>query len=117
MIKLYAYKRRTKIGSNNSKYSEEMRERTARHVIESGKSATRVSEKMGITNTFFRWVREYRRKNQMPTYAESKGIKQATTKSDKEASRQLKAKEKRIRDLEEEVEILKKSLRIFMQPL
>ena len=98
------------MGSNNSKYSEEMRERTARHVIESGKSATRVSEEMGIdTNTVCRWVREYRRKNQMPTYAESKGIKQATTKSDKEASRQLKAKEKRIRDLEEEVEILKKS--------
>ena len=106
------------MGSNNSKYSEEMRERTARHVIESGKSATRVSEEMGIdTNTVCRWFREYRRKNQMPTYAESKGIKQATTKSDKEASRQLKAKEKRIRDLEEEVEILKKSLRIFMQPL
>lgn len=34
----------TKMGSNNSKYSEEMRERTARHVIESGKSVTKESE-------------------------------------------------------------------------
>lgn len=104
--------------SNNSKYSDEMRERTARHILESGKSATSVAEEMGIdTNTVCRWVRDYRRKNHLPSYAENKGIKQATTKVDKEASKQLKAKDKRIKELEEEVEILKKSLRIFMQPL
>ncbi len=104
--------------SNNSKYSDEMRERTVRHILESGKSATSVAEEMGIdTNTVCRWVRDYRRKNHLPSYAESKGIKQATTKVDKEASKQLKAKDKRIKELEEEVEILKKSLRIFMQPL
>ena len=34
--------------SNNSKYSEEMRERTAVYVIESGKSATSVAEEMGV---------------------------------------------------------------------
>lgn len=104
--------------SNNSKYSEEIRERTARHIIESGKSATSVSEEMGIdTNTVCRWVREYRRKNRLPSYAESKGIKHVTTKIDKEMNKQLKARDKRITELEEEVEILKKSLRIFMRPL
>jgi transposase len=95
-----------------------MRERTARHIIESGKSATSVAEEMGIdTNTVCRWVRDYRRKHHLPTYSDSKGIKQATTKADKETNKQLKAKDKRIKELEEEVEILKKSLRIFMQPL
>lgn len=104
--------------SNNSKYTEEIRERTARHIVESGKSATSVAEEMGIdTNTVCRWVRDYRRKHHLPSYAESKGIKQVATKIDKEANRQLKARDKRIKELEEEVEILKKSLRIFMRPL
>ena len=34
--------------SNNSKYTEEMREQTAQYIIESGKSATGVAEKLGI---------------------------------------------------------------------
>ena len=46
--------------SNNSKYSQEMREQTARLVIESGKSATSMAEEMGIdTNTVCKWVRDY----------------------------------------------------------
>ena len=106
------------MGSNNSKYTEEIRERTARHIIESGKSATGVAEEMGIDiNTVCRWLRDYRRKHHLPSYAESKGIKQVSTRIDKEANKQLKARDKRIKDLEEEVEILKKSLRIFMRPL
>jgi len=104
--------------SNNCKYNEEIRERTARHIVESGKSATSVAEEMGIdTNTVCRWVRDYRRKHHLPSYAETKGIKLVATKIDKEVNRQLKARDKRIKELEEEVEILKKSLRIFMRPL
>ncbi len=117
--------------SNNSKYSEEMRERTAAYVIESGKSATSVAEEMGIdTNTVCRWVRAYRRKHGMPTYAEEKGIQVKPAKDSmelkqriKELERQLKEKDKEIerhkKKIEEErtnVEILKKSLHIFMQP-
>ncbi len=33
--------------SNNSKYTNEMRERTAKFIIENGKSATSVAEEMG----------------------------------------------------------------------
>ena len=73
---------------------------------------------MGIdTNTVCRWVRDYRRKNHMPSYEQSKGIKKVTDHYDKEVNKQLKERDKRIRNLEEEVDILKKSLRIFMQPL
>ena len=34
--------------SNNSKYTQEMRDKTARYVLETGKSATSVAEEMGI---------------------------------------------------------------------
>jgi len=84
--------------SNNSKYSEEMRERTSKFIIESGKSATSVAEELGIEiNTVCRWVRDYRRKHKMPSYSDEKGI----LKGPKEEK--------------EKVEILKKSLHIFME--
>ena len=48
--------------SNNSKYSPEMREQTARFILESNRSATSVAEEMGIdTNTVCHWVRDLRR--------------------------------------------------------
>ena len=109
--------------SNNSKYSEEMREQTAKLIIESGKSATSMAEDLGIdTNTVCRWVRDYRRVNNLPTYAQAKGIKTSTPKNErelllenKELERQLKKQRKELEDEKEKVEILKKSLHIFMQ--
>lgn len=51
------------------KCMEEMRERTAKYILENGKSATSVAEEMGIDpNTICRWVRDYRRKHGMPNY-------------------------------------------------
>ena len=110
--------------SNRSKYSQEMREETAKFILESGKSATSVAEELGIdVNTVCRWVRDYRRKHGMPSYAEEKGIERAKDKSQgeqkyriKELERQLKKKEKELQEEKEKVEILKKSLHIFMQP-
>ena len=110
--------------SNNSKYTQEMREQTAKLIIESGRSATSFAEEMGIdTNTICRWVRDYRRQKKMPTWAESRGIKAQKPMSEKELvqrnkelERELKHKEKQIADEREKIEILKKSLLIFMQP-
>jgi len=112
------------LASNNCKYSEEMRERTAQHIIETGKSATSMAEEMGIdTNTVCRWVRDYRKKYKMPTYAESKGIKRSEPKSNsellyrvKELEKEVKLKEKELEAEKNKVEILKKSLHIFIQP-
>lgn len=110
--------------SNNNKYSEEVRTNTAKFVLESGKSATSVAEEMGIDiNTVCRWVRDYRRKNGLPSYAEEKGIvRRDETVNDKEKAarikeleKQVKKKEKLLQDEKEKVEILKKSLHIFMQ--
>ena len=101
-----------------------MREETARFILESGKSATSVAEEMGIdTNTVCRWVRDYRRAHNMPSYAEAKGIVKKEPKTEgelmqriKELEKAVKKREKELADEKEKVEILKKSLHIFMQP-
>lgn len=117
--------------SNNTKYSEEMRTQTAAYILESGKSATSVAEEMGIDkNTVCKWVRDYRRAHNLPTYAEENGIKMPPPREikddrarNKELEAKLKEKEKELKRLEkqladerETVEILKKSLHIFMRP-
>ena len=38
--------------SNNSKYTDEIREQTARYILEKGKSATSVAEEMDRRNAF-----------------------------------------------------------------
>lgn len=109
--------------SNRSKYSEEMREKTVKFILDSGKSATSVAEELGIdVNTVCRWVRDHRRKNNMPSYAEEKGIvKRPYKRKDEkdlkiiELEKALKQKNKLLEEEKEKVEILKKSLRIFME--
>ncbi len=110
--------------SNNSKYTQEMREQTVRYILENGKSATSMAEEMGIdVNTVCRWVRDYRKAHNMPSYAEEKGIVRREPKTEgelvnkiKELEKELKKKEKELNEEKEKVEILKKSLHIFMQP-
>jgi transposase len=110
--------------SNNSKYTEEMRERTVLHILNSGKSATSVAEELGIdTNTVCKWVREHRRKNNLPSATETKHIERVaktidpndTKRKVKELENRLRQKEKELAEERENVEILKKSLHIFMR--
>lgn len=110
--------------SNNSKYTEEMRERTVLHILNSGKSATAVAEELGIdTNTVCKWVREYRRKNNLPSATEAKAREHTTRTADpndakrkfREMETRLRQKEKELAEERENVEILKKSLHIFMR--
>ena len=69
---------------NNSKYTQEPREKTARYVLETG-NATSVAEELGInTNTVCKWVREYRRKHELPSYAEEKGIQKKEPQTEDE---------------------------------
>ena len=102
--------------SNNSKYTPEFREETAKYIIESGISGTSVAEEIGIDkNTVCSWVRAYRKKNGMPTYAEEKGIQPLSVKEMTEENRRIKDLEKEnrrlrkeLQDEQEKVEILKK---------
>ena len=83
------------------KYSPEMKEQTVKYILEGGKSACKVAVELGIDkNTICRWVREYREAHQMPTY---------------EVERKIKKQSAELADEKEKVEILKKSLHIFMQ--
>jgi len=108
--------------SNRTKYAVEFRDQTAKHIIESGISATAMSEEIGIDkNTVCRWVRDYRRKNELPSWHEEKrrSPKKNTSYNkdlvweNKVLAKELKDKKKIIANLEEEKEILKKSLAIF----
>jgi len=110
--------------SPNSKYTPEFRENTAKHIIESKKSATSVAEDIGVdVNTVCRWVRDYRKAHNLPTWAQEKGIKplkKLKTETDllyekKELERELKRRNKELADKQETIEILKKSLAIFTQ--
>lgn len=111
------------MASNNAKYTPEFREETARYVIESEKSATSVAEEIGIDkNTVCSWVRDFRRKNGLPSYSEEKGIRDLRPKDQSEEDRRIRELEKENRRLrkelleeQEKVEILKKSLHIFME--
>lgn len=110
--------------SNNSKYTEEMRERTVQHILSSGKSATSVGEELGIdANTVCKWVREYRRKNNLPSAIEAKTQERAAKTGNpkdakqkvRELENRLKQRERELAEERENVEILKKSLHIFMR--
>jgi len=113
--------------SNNSKYTPEFRDQTARHIIETGKSATSVAEDLSIDiNTVCRWVREFRKKHDMPSWHDEQKRKRPIKKPKDEADliwekrtleKRLKAQDRLIANLREEKEILKKSLAIFAQPL
>lgn len=111
--------------SNNSKYSPEFREQTARHIIETGKSATMTAEELGIDiGTVCRWVRAYRKKYDLPTWDEEKRRRKGNQPKEapdlvwenKKLAKALKLKEKQLADIEEENDILKKSLAIFARP-
>jgi transposase-like protein len=83
-----------------------------------------MAEELGIDkNTVCSWVREYRRKNNLPSYAEQIGMVRSEPKSNqdllyrvKELERELKKSQKQVADEKLKVEILKKSLHIFAQP-
>ena len=110
--------------SNNCKYTPEFREETAKYIIESGRSATSMAEEIGIDKgTVCSWVRDYRKKKGLPSYAEEKGIRDLSPKERNEEERRIRDLEKENRRLrkelqeeQEKVAILKKSLHIFMQP-
>lgn len=59
-----------------AKYSEEMRQQIAAYIIESKRSITQVAKEIGVNvNTLCRWVNDYRKRHNMPTYAVENGIK------------------------------------------
>jgi transposase-like protein len=87
--------------------------KNAKLVIETGKSTTSFAGEMGNdTNTVCRWVRDYRRKHKLPSYAGIKPLHPISEgeliRKSKEMESTLKKQEKLLADEKEKVEILKK---------
>ena len=102
------------------KYSEEMKEQTVKYILEGGQSSTKAAKELGIDkNTVCRWVREYRTAHEMPTYEVERKIRKQSVDEliakNKELEKELKRKERELQEEKVKVEILKKSLHIFMQ--
>ena len=110
--------------NNRNKYSPEFRKETVEYVLTTGKSALRASKELGIgVSTLQRWLAGYRKTNDLPSSSEERGTRPRVAQTDKnlldklkETEKALKLKDKELNEEREKVEILKKSLHIFMQP-
>ena len=86
----------------NEKYTQEMRERTAAYILESGQSATKTAKELGIdVNTVCRWVKDYRKVHNLPSYAEEKGIKRRLPQSYAELKARIKQLERQLKEKEQ----------------
>ena len=74
------------------------------------KTATKIIKDIGVNpNTICRWVQEYRKQNNLPTYEEERRIRKVSVEElaakNKELERKLKQREKELADEKETVEI------------
>lgn len=87
------------------KYDREFKLQTVRLIKEEGKPVAQVSREMGLhENTIYRWLAEFKQDGQNAFPGSGQ------LKPDDKELRDLK---KRLRDLEEENEILKKAMHYF----
>ncbi len=108
----------------NRKHTDEEREQAVLYYLESGKGMLTVSREIGIgVNTLNRWVKAYKERHGIPEDSRSQPTNEELMqkikeleRENKEKSRQLAVKEKEIANEKMKVEILKKSLHIFMEP-
>lgn len=88
-----------------NRYDKEFKQQAVQLILEQGKSVNQTAKELGVSNeTLYHWVRLYREDQEYAFPGSGK------LKPDDQAIRDMK---KRIRDLEEENAILKKSLGIF----
>lgn len=108
----------------NRKHTDEEREQSVLYYLESGKGMATISKELGIgVNTLNRWVRSYKKKHGIPdnsrrpaTNEELQQKIKELERENKEKARQLALKEKELTNEQMKVDILKKSLHIFMEP-
>lgn len=87
------------------KYDKEFKVQTVQMIQEQGKAVAQVARELGInSNTLYRWMAEFKQDGSSAFPGSGQ------LKPDDKATRDL---QKRIRDLEEENEILKKAMHYF----
>lgn len=88
-------------------YDSELKEYLVKMVVEEGKKQTEVSREMDVPiGTINRWISDHKKKQ----HAEQIGVEYLTPSEQKQREKEY---ETRIRDLQEENEILKKAMHIF----
>ncbi len=91
----------------STRYSQEFKLEAVRRVVEGNKSAAQVARELGVNeNTMRLWVQLYRKDKDEP-FVGSGNLHSH--------DKQIRELEKRIKDLEEENEILKKAAAIFVK--
>ncbi len=97
-------------------YNSKTREQVIKLVLKGEKSANQIAKELGIgPNTVGRWVNEYRKEHNLPSYREERRIRKVSVEKlaakNRELEKLLKKREKELADEKETVEILKKSLK------
>src|SRR5665647_1010231 len=93
---------------NQRKYDPEFKKETVRLVVEKGRTAGSVAKDLGISkDTVYGWVKQFKQHQEVAFPGKGR------LNPDDEEVRQLK---RRILDLEEENNILKKATAIFARP-
>jgi transposase len=86
-------------------YDKDFKLNTVKLVLEEGKAASQVARDLGITpKTLYGWIAQYKSDPKHPF------VGSGNLKPDAQATRDL---ERENRELKEEIEILKKAVRIF----
>lgn len=93
------------MGQQRKHYSKEFKEETVKYIQQNRKSIPDIAEEINISvNTLNSWMRQYRKFEDEP-FVGSGNLR--------ESERIMKEKDDLIRELEEEVAILKKAMHFF----
>jgi len=96
-------------------YNEEFKQRTVKYIQEQTKSVGDIARELNIpVSTLHKWLAKYRQFENEPLASAQRVHELELLLREKE--RELKAKDRRIADVEEELAIVKKAVHIFSKP-
>ena len=97
--------------TRNSKYTQEFKDSTIQLVMKGEKSVLKIGADLGVNpKTIYKWVREYKKANNIPTLTKADIHKNITKETVEEENRRLRAENKL---LKQERDILKKATAYF----
>ncbi|GAB2715389.1 transposase [Paenibacillus thermoaerophilus] len=103
------------MGEQRQHYNEEFKQRTVKYIQEQTKTVGEISLELNIpAGTLHKWLAKYRQFENEPL-AGAQRVRELETLL-REQERELKAKDRRLADLEEELAIVKKAVHIFSKP-
>lgn len=103
------------MGEQRKHYNDEFKQRTVKYIQEQTKSVGDIAQELNIpAGTLHKWLAKYRQFENEPL-ASAQRVRELEQLLH-ERERELKAKDRRIADVEEELAIVKKAVHIFSKP-